>query len=77
MLNPDVSCFENSADQDQLASKNPAAQDTHCFLLCLKIYANYEKPMIEEECSTYKIQLVRPNKIISVFRVTGQKLLLG
>ena len=35
MLNLDISCFENSVDQDQLASKKPADQDLHCFPLCL------------------------------------------
>ena len=35
MLNPDICCFENSVDPDQLASQKPADQDQHCFPLCL------------------------------------------
>ena len=31
MQNLDISCFENSVDSDQLASKKPADQDPHCF----------------------------------------------
>ena len=31
MLNWDISCFENSVDSDQLASRKPADQDPHCF----------------------------------------------
>ena len=30
-----ISCFENSADPDQLASEKPADLDLHCFPLCL------------------------------------------
>ena len=33
MLSPDISCFENSVDPDQLASEKPADQDQHCFKL--------------------------------------------
>ena len=35
MLNLDTSCFEKRVDPDQLASKKPADQDQHCFILCL------------------------------------------
>ena len=35
MLKPDISNFENSVDQDQLASQKPADLDLHCFPLCL------------------------------------------
>ena len=35
MLNYDVSCFENSVDLDQLASKKSSDLDPHCFPLCL------------------------------------------
>ena len=31
MLNPDIFCFENSVDPDQLASEKPADQDPHSF----------------------------------------------
>ena len=31
MLKTHISCFENSVDPDQLASKKPVAQDPHCF----------------------------------------------
>ena len=33
MLNPDTSCFENSVEQDQLASEKPADQGLHYFSL--------------------------------------------
>ena len=36
-LNPEISCFENSIDPDQLAPKRPADLDQHCFLLFLYI----------------------------------------
>ena len=40
MINPynakhGYSCFENSVDPDQLASKKPADQDPYCFPLSL------------------------------------------
>ena len=43
MLIPDISCFENSVDHDQLASKKPADQDHTVFhsaglLPCLVSY---------------------------------------
>ena len=31
-LSFDISCFENSVDQDQLASQKPADLDLQCFL---------------------------------------------
>ena len=34
MLNPDILCFENSVDPDQLASEKPADQDPHSFFCC-------------------------------------------
>ena len=34
-LNLNISCFKNSVDLDQLASKKPADQDLHCFPLPL------------------------------------------
>ena len=40
MLNPDLFCFENIVDPNQLASLKPADQDPHCFPLCLSIHAN-------------------------------------
>ena len=39
MLKPDISCFKNCVDPDQLASQKPADQDPHCFLICLLIHA--------------------------------------
>ena len=39
MLIPDISCFENSVDPNQLVSQKPADQGPHCFPLCLKIHA--------------------------------------
>ena len=35
MKNLNISCFENTVDPDQLASKKPANQDPHCFPLSL------------------------------------------
>ena len=32
---PDISHFENSVDQDQLASEKPVDLDLHCFLMLL------------------------------------------
>ena len=37
MLNLNISCFENSVEQDQLASKKPPDPDPHCFPLCLLV----------------------------------------
>ena len=34
MLKLDISRFDNIVEPDQLASKKPANQDPHCFLLC-------------------------------------------
>ena len=34
----EISCFENSADPDQLASKKPTDQEPHCFPLYPCIY---------------------------------------
>ena len=32
---PDILCFKNSVDPDQLASQKPDDQDLHNFSLCL------------------------------------------
>ena len=40
MVNSDISCFENSVDPDQLASRKPADQDLYCFQLYLSKHAN-------------------------------------
>ena len=39
-----ISCFVNSVDPDQLASKKSADQDAHCFPLCKQIHANKWNP---------------------------------
>ena len=36
MLGPDISCFENNVDPDQLASRKSTDQDPHCFLPACK-----------------------------------------
>ena len=38
---PDISCYENSVDPDQLASDKPADQGLLCFQLCLINNAYY------------------------------------
>ena len=40
MLIPDISCFENSVDLDQLALEKPADQYTYCYLFCIQVHAN-------------------------------------
>ena len=45
MLNPDIFCFDNSVDPDQLASEKPADQDQHCLSLSLQIHAYNLHPM--------------------------------
>ena len=44
MLNLDKSCFENTVDPGQPASEKPADQDSHCFPLCLQVYAHDRNP---------------------------------
>ena len=34
-LSPDISCFENSVNPDQLTSVKPADQDSHVVSFCL------------------------------------------
>ena len=36
MLNPDISCFRNSVDPEQLAFEKPADQGPHCFHIACK-----------------------------------------
>ena len=54
LLNLDISCSENSVDPDQLASRKPADQDLHCFLICksmlIKGIKHSDRKKIREEC---------------------------
>ena len=59
---PDISHFENSVDDEQLASQKPADLDLHCFQNFLNVHSNnwhYPESYFDKKgvkCSTKNIQ---------------------